>query len=385
MDDLPQLVTLADPLDPCDAGLEEVGPFLDRHLRDPRSCQVWVPDREAFRALAIEGRRGRNDPRLPAGRRQFGASCHALARLEPLAGQQVLAIAVTLLGAHLLTGQSPTEDSHLGARLAWDAPPPGLPPARLAAVRRLRPGPALLPVADEEAVEALRAKLKTAPHDRELRGEVSWLLAWTAEGSWWLLHQAWEAYGALPMPPLPGLGELEADSHRELAWLLGGAPDVGSHLGRTVAELRKREFWHDRFEDLNVRGDLVRREAARRDGRVIAATTWRTRAGRLLIHTNQEARRLRTGARLKTADGRVEAVVEAIRTQDRGAWLLLRVTRGVTTVATLPPGDVIDWCDSVVFRGRPPRVPSGVPTARALAPVPGPSVPATTAGGGSNP
>jgi hypothetical protein len=187
------------------------------------------------------------------------------------------------------------------------------------------------------------------------------------------------------MPPLPGLGELEANSQRELAWLLGGAPDVGSHLGRTVAELRKHEFWHDRFEDVNVRGDPIRREAARRDGRVIAATTWRTRAGRLLVHTSQEARRLRTGARLKTADGRVEAVVEAIRTQDRAAWLSLRVTRGVTAASAFAPGDVIDWCATVVFRGRALRVPSGVPTARTLAPVLSPAGPATTAGGSSDP
>ena len=69
-------------------------------------------------ALAIEGQRSRTNPHCSPPRRQLGGCLHALARLEPLAGQQVVAIATDILGNHLITGQSPTEDAYLGARLA---------------------------------------------------------------------------------------------------------------------------------------------------------------------------------------------------------------------------------------------------------------------------
>jgi hypothetical protein len=382
MREKPRVAVLLDPLDPGDPGLEEAGDLLDDRLRDPGGCQLWLPDGEGLRALAVEGARARSR-RVPAGRSRFGACCRALARIHALPGQQAVAVATAVLADHLVTGQTPSEDAHLGARLAWDAPLPGVPPTRLAAVRRGRPGPSLLPVEAEDRVESLRARIRSGRAEPDARDEVAWLLSWWAEEAWLLLEAAWHAYGALPLPPLPGIGELERDSRTELEQLLEGVPRFDAHLGRAVAELGKREAWRARFEDLNVRGDPVWREISRREGRVVSASVRRARGRTLLLRTGLGPRRLRVGTRVKDEQDRVEGVVAAIRPDDAGAWISVRVTRGKT--ASLPVGEGVDWLDTVVFRGRSPRVSgadafAGAPPGGLPAPSPGPAVPCPPTG-----
>jgi hypothetical protein len=233
-------------------------------------------------------------------------------------------------------------------------------------------------VEDEDTIEACRATLRAHPADPEPRDEITWLLTWAAEGSWLLLESAWDAYERLPLPPLPGIAQLERDSLKELSRLLGGVPQFDSHLGRSVAELGKREVWRARLEDLNTRGDPIWREVLRREGRVISATIMRARAGRLLLRTGQGPRRVRVGTWLQDDHGRVEGVVVAIRPDEQGAWISVQVTRGKAT--TLPLEDPVDWTDTVLFRGRPPRIQGAglftrMSPAALAAPLPSPAEP----------
>src|SRR5215207_9860847 len=91
LDGPPTVVTLVDPLALTDPGLDHLGAFLDQSLRAPLGAQVWIPDEASFLALSIEGIRSRTNPHCSLLRRQLGICLYALARLTPLAGQQVVA------------------------------------------------------------------------------------------------------------------------------------------------------------------------------------------------------------------------------------------------------------------------------------------------------
>jgi hypothetical protein len=275
-----------------------------------------------------------------------------LARLECLAGQQVVALATKALATHLITGQSPTEDAHLGARLAWDDPQLVCAPAQVAAERFHHPGPSLLPLHEDERVETLRARLRSGRGSTRDSEEVKKILAQSAEASWELLALAWSVFCRLPLPPLPGSAELKTDSSKELGWLLGGTPTIERHLGRACAEFGKREFWRARLEDLEARGDPIMREVLRREGRVIAATMLRRQDRWLILSTTQAVLRLRPGTRLTTGDGRIAVVVATIHARRGKTVLLMRVTRGIRAAAALPLSSSQDWFDTGAFRGR---------------------------------
>ena len=353
----PTLVALVDPLDLRPPGPEAVGLFLDQHVRSAQGCQVWIPDEPSFVALAIEGQRSRTNAHCSPLRQQLGVYLHALARIEPLAGQQIIAIATEVLAAHLVTGQSPTEDAHLGARLLWDE---GCSPAHVATQRLYHPGPSLLTVAQDERIETLRARLRNGRGSARDRDEITKILTRSAGASWEMLVRAWTVFCRLPLPRLPGLEQLEADSQKELDRLLGGSPGFTRHLGRACAEVEKREAWLSRLEDLEARGDPICREILRREGRVIAATLLRVRLPqkkrqptRILLHTAQPVLRIRPATRLTTGDARVVGIVEIIRHRPGGAYLLLRVTSGARAARLLPTGQVVDFFDTVHFAGRP--------------------------------
>ena len=119
------------------------------------------------------------------------------------------------------------------------------------------------------------------------------------------------------------------------------------------------------------------REVRRREGRVIAATTLRRQDRWLILATTQPVLRLRSGTRLYSEDGRIDAVVATIHARTGKTVLLVRVTRGIRAAAALPLGSSLDWFDTGVFRGRTAggattRL-AGIPPAAALPPL---SVPA---------
>jgi hypothetical protein len=377
--DPPAVVTLLDPDDRHQPGLEQVGAVLHQHLHPAGIGQVWVPDAPSLAALAVEGERSRRNPQLSPGRQQFGIWCFALSQLARLPGQQVVAVATEVLASHLITGQSLAEDAHLGARLSWDAPRPGLAPDQVSTRRQRHPGPTLLPVAADERVERLRTRVRRGTASPGEIRELERILYRAAWDAWGLLVQAREVYRTLPFPPLPGLEDLVAASGRELARLLAH-PTLSRHsLAATRAAFLRQETWRARLEDVDARGDPVQRDLLRRQGRVLATTILRVRPGalgqpvRILLHTGQPVLRIRPGTRLTTEDARVTAVVDVIRHRPGGALLVLRVTSGVRAARALPTNQVLDWFDTVIFAGRPGGTGShlpGIPPAVPVQPIP---------------
>jgi hypothetical protein len=311
--------------------------------------------------------RNRRNPQLSPARRQFGVWCFALRQLTRLPGQQVVAVATEVLASHLVTGQSPAEDAHLGARLSWDAPQSGLAPDQVAACMRRHRGPSLLPVTDDARVDWLRTRVRRGTASPGEVCELERILHRAALDAWDLLDQAREVYRNLPFPLLPGLDVLTAASARELDRLLTRPTMARHHLAATRTAFLRQEAWRARLEDLDARGDPVQRALLRREGRVLATTILRARPGaqgqpvRILSYTDQPVLRIRPGTRLTTADARVTVIVEIIRHRPGGTLLLLRVTSGIRAARALPTNQVIDWFDTVIFAGKPGGTASHLP------------------------
>jgi hypothetical protein len=289
--------------------------------------------------------------------------------LDYLPGQPIVIVATRLLTEHAISGQSRSEDAHLRARLDWDHRVAGTHPALLAASRRLHPGPSLLPIKVDDRVDELRARKRTGGDGPAQQAELERTLLEAAQESWDDLVRARRAFLALDLPPLPGLDKLEADALRELRWLLDRNPGFARTLGSACDELQIQEWWRARLEDLEARGDAVCREMLREQGRVVAATTTLVRLGKgaanptkILVRTTQSVLRIRPGTRLKTEDGRVEAIVRRIhwyRSVPGTTAFLLHVTKGKRAAAELPIGQSCDWFDTVIFPIAPPRRPAG--------------------------
>jgi len=105
--------------------------------------QLVVPNEAAVRYLGLLGRSTRfrrtaDDPDpgpypAPARVPLLGRWLTHLRERAEVPGSCLLVAMTALLGRHWATGQSGLEDQHLGAQLAWIAPPPGLTGAEAAA------------------------------------------------------------------------------------------------------------------------------------------------------------------------------------------------------------------------------------------------------------
>jgi hypothetical protein len=93
--------------------------------------QVWVPNTAGIEFLRLFGRSTRfrridGDYPVPPSVPLLGRWLTFLANQAEVPGSSVLLAATQSLGLHWVTGQSSTEDAHLGAQLAWITPPPGV-------------------------------------------------------------------------------------------------------------------------------------------------------------------------------------------------------------------------------------------------------------------
>jgi hypothetical protein len=93
--------------------------------------QVWVPNRAGIDFIRVLGRATRfrkssGEWAVPRNIPEMGKWLTFLADRAEYAGSALLVAATDALTVHWATGQSPEEDQHLPAVLAWIAPPPGM-------------------------------------------------------------------------------------------------------------------------------------------------------------------------------------------------------------------------------------------------------------------
>jgi hypothetical protein len=194
-----------------DAGdLEPFGRALDRYLTSMIAAEavprIWLPYSTALDLLDVLHYRYRTNQQASAVLQRMGWQCRVIVEEASYAGQQMVAVATDLLCEHVVTGQAPVKDGHLGALLAWVAPPPGSDPVIEAERRALVPAAAMLEAEADKRVDGLRKRAKAG--DVRARAEIETLLERGVQLEWDRLVEARRTFWALKLksgPELPGL------------------------------------------------------------------------------------------------------------------------------------------------------------------------------------
>lgn len=294
--------------------------YLTEALDAGRLPRIWVPHTAALEVTDLLGHRMRRNRNATPDLQRMGGLCRAIAVESEFPDQQVVAIAGDLLRAHVVTGQSPTEDAHVRALVAWVAPVPGVDPYEEAARRSLVPANAMLQRDVDDEVEHLRKIAKgrgRSAHEAKIRIEL--LLAQEAIREWDLLIEAREAFLSLGLQPVPGIGALVTKSLERFEWAVDNDPSPPSRPVALRRRLQTMEVAARRVEDITARSDARVRERLRKEGRVIAATVEgidhpikRRRPVSIMIRSNQPVVRVRVGTVLQTEDCAVKGRVTRI-------------------------------------------------------------------------
>lgn len=359
----PQTVTRWNPLSRESGDLEPFAFALDRYLNDMLAAgklpRVWLPHKAALELIEILGYRYRTNKMASTALQQMGSQCLALAEEERVPGQQVVVVAAELLREHIVTAQSPKEDHHLGALLAWIDPPTGVNVEHEAARRALIPAAAMLERHVDDRVERLRKLGKKRGRAAEsARQEIKALQMAGALQEWALLVEARKVFWDLALLQNSELGPLVDSSVQRVSYSLEQARSPRSRPPALARLLDELEEAADLAEDAEIRGDAIDRERARRQGRVFFAEVINRDQPRANCHpcriellTHQQVLRIRRDTKLRTLDGRLVGVVSRIVDDVSGGTRIeLKITKGVKGQANrdrMTRGFAEDWCDSV--------------------------------------
>lgn len=353
-----QVVTIWNPLSRDTGQLEPFAEALNGYLAHTVEPRIWLPHLAALEIVDLLGHRYATNQNASEALRRMGAQCRVIADEASFAGQQVVAVASQLLTEHVATGQSPVEDQHLGALLAWVAPRLGTDVFQEAARRVLLPAAAMLHRAVDDRVEGLRKTAKgTGPGAVAARAEIERLLDSGARSEWGLLVEARSAFWTLGLPPMLRIASLIAVSRERFAYAiqaLHSRPVMPDTLGRLLDD---QELALDRAEDVAARSDASVLERLRLKGKAVhVVLVERVQPRRnfkpclLRLYTRQEVLRIRHGATLQTLDGAITGRVVAVRsiTARQGTLVELRVTAGVRAASALRRLGRVDLVDTVV-------------------------------------
>lgn len=357
----PHFVTRWNPLGRDAGDMEPFAADLDAYLSsmlaDEQMPRVWLPHPAALEVLDVLGHRLRRNPRATEALRQLGGQSRALVIEHEFPGQQAVAVAADLLRAHVVTGQTPTEEHHLGAYLAWLQPPPGFDPAEVARERSLVPAAAMLTREADDAIERLRKIAKRRGSEAATaRAEIEHLLTLGARREWELLVAARDAFWSLRLPVIRGIDHLVADSFDRLAWAVAHDPNPPSRPMSLRRRLQTLEAAAGILKDIDVRGDLRVREQMRQKGRVVRAEMFAVNQPKrnqhpctITLHTDQRVLRIRRGTRLQTADTSVQGRVDQVSNDNGATVFVMTLIKGVRKYGHLALGAEEDWYDTVVY------------------------------------
>ena len=339
--------------------LRTIERYLRWCLRQGLWPQVWVSSEAAATHLDLWAERVRyagSDEHMKA----LGEIISYLPLRRTVVGQQALAVATEVLARHWATGQTPAEDQHLGALLAWIDPLPGVdvPAAALKAARSPM-GPHTPPSWD---IERLAPLLERYHRDRK-RGAGRWAREWgrqvreevlaLAEPIYANIGRAHATLRGLTLPELPDVAQLGERETREFARFMQSRVD-GYHLPlhdtprQAAITLLLREDAAEQWEAAVTTQDQLAFEQAVLDGRVITGTVeyvlpsmvGRSRRYRSLIRSPQAVLAFRPGAELRyLVDPRLRGRVLSIDLHDDGVTFVeIEFHRGQIAVPVPRPG-----------------------------------------------
>lgn len=324
----PRILARIDPMDRDASDLESFAEFLneqfDRARRDGVLPRVWLPHTGTLETLDVLGHRYERNETASQCLRVMGRQCRIIAREHRHEGQQVVAVASNVLSTHVATGQSPTDDAHLGRLLAWVNPPAGYSAREAAALRTLHPASGVLPNypgrRDDARIEGLRrARKRAAGAAREaVEREIRTILESAAREEWALLVEAREAFWSLPMAD-GALDECVAASKSRVFYALDRGPVVPRGPLPRVRELVKLADSQSLAETARLTGDAALRADAARKGRVLDGTVVaveQPRPGRkpcvLTIATPQRDLRFRQDDRVRPLGANIVGRVRSV-------------------------------------------------------------------------
>jgi hypothetical protein len=346
-----------------------------RACRQARSFpQLWVPCAAAVDQLALLAERYRF-ARADAGAKRLGQLLTYPAERATDADQQCLVSATGALRRHWITGQDPAADEHLGALLAWIAPPPGRPLAEVVGeLERLPAGTKTDPEFDRRVLYPLVSAYGKARRRGATRAElvarageiraalepvVGRIHRWTQE--------AIALLDRLELPDLPDLPELERREAAAFDFFMAGldAGYVGGTRDTPRAAVQRFVAREDAAENVAAAlrlGDPVERARALLEGRVIRGVVRDRRSvqvGRrriieyLAVLTQQRVLHARVRDTLVLADDpRLRLEVREVRRGEGGTTLDLEVTRGQRSVPLPTDGETIELAEAAPDWGR---------------------------------
>lgn len=326
---------------------------LDNALAAGQCPRVWLPHESALTVADLLGRRYQRNPAASAELQRMGVELRALSEEYLITGQQAVVVATALLRDHVVTGQAPVKDGHLGALLTWLDPPEGASGEQVAALadrRALIPASGVLEDREDDRAEDLRRRAKAAGGAGAERRALDALLASAARREWRLLQQARAAWLELGLPVAVGVSDLVTASRNRIAYELQIGAPTRSRGAALANLLDTHEEAQAVADDLQVRGDLLVRERARLSGHVIGAVVTEVtqqrpgfRPCRLTLHTDQPVVRLRPGAKITPVGTRVTAtVLDVIEDPGSDGWRIdVDVSSGVRSRPGV--GAQLDW------------------------------------------
>lgn len=354
----PQIVTIWNPLSRDTGELEPFAEALSSYFTSTGEPRVWLAHPAALEILDLLGHRYATNQNASANLRRLGAQCRVIADEASYAGQQIVAVASQLLVEHLATGQSPVEDRHLGALLAWVTPPPGVDPAPEATRRALLPAAAMLHRAADDRVEELRRIAKKAGARADAaRAEIERLLSVGARTEWNLLVEARDAFWGLHIPHMSDGARLIDASRARFGYAilaLHSRPVMPHTLARLLDD---QERAHSVAMDVAAHSDASMLERLRLKGKAVGVVmVGRVQARRnhnpcvLQLYTRQDVLRIRPGTKLQTLDQSIAGRVVAVRSFPgrRGTLIELKVKHGVRAASALRALARFDMVDTEV-------------------------------------
>lgn len=333
--------------------------FITSALSDGRLPRIWVPHAAALEVLDLLGHRMHRNQRATPELRRMGSLCRAIAMESEFPGQQIVAVAGDLLRTHVVTGQTPTEDGHVAAVVAWVLPPPRVNPVEEAARRSIVPANAMLQRSIDDEIERLRkigkGKGQIAAAARQ---RIEHLLREEAIREWNLLIEARNAFLSLGLSEPSNLEKLVTESIERFEWWVTNGPIMPTKPASLRRRLKEVEAAAQRVEDIDARSDARARERLRQQGRVVAAMIEgvvqpnpRRRPESLILRTQQEVLRIRKGTVLQTEDVAVKGRVSHIEydVQSGIRRLKLELEKGRQKSTHYGVGRVEDWYATDVY------------------------------------
>jgi hypothetical protein len=259
----PDVVVRWNPLSREVEGLERLAVALDRYLNDQVADdelpRVWLPHGSALSLMETFGHRYRTNREASGELQTLGRHCITLATEARFDGQQVVVDAGAVLRQHVVTGQSPVEDGHLGALLAWIEPDPGSTAIETARRRSLVPASGVLERTADDQVEALRRIGKgNDAAGAAARARIETLLRAGTVTEWNLLLACRQAIFDLPLPVLPGIDRLVAESKERVSYRIRNVVAPAGRAPALARMVEEHEHAAEVAEDVVVRGGWPR-------------------------------------------------------------------------------------------------------------------------------